>query len=215
MTVEPRDATGRGALVAPAAHPAGAVDATSADATSASLPVRRNPSHNSVHVGFDNRSVILFVTVCSKDRQVIFATPDAADCIVNAWKANREWIVGQYVIMPDHIHLCCAPGTWPIPDFHRWVAKWKAQVSRTFPGGVRSRQARPSQSRPDCASGRDKHVPPLWQRGCWDTQLRRGENFAAKCKYMRDNPVRAGLVANADEWPYQGRLNNLTWHDKV
>ena len=63
--------------------------------------------------------------------------------------------------------------------------------------------------------GRDERVPPLWQRGCWDTQLRLGENFAAKCEYVRNNPVRAGLVANADEWPYQGRLNNLTWHDKV
>ena len=231
---------GRGALVAPASLPLGATRKANAPL---SLPDRRRPSHNSVHIGFDNRSVILFVTVCAKDRRAIFATPAAAECIVNAWKTNCEWIVGQYMIMPDHVHFCCALGSLPMQDFHRWMAKWKAHVSRTFPHGE-GRACRAQKDEYGCDEngecGRDERVPPvgcderippvecdgegracrarispLWQRGCWDVQLRQGESFAAKCEYIRNNPVRAGLVANADEWPYQGRLNNLMWHDKV
>ena len=52
---------------------------------------------------------------------------------------------------------------------------------------------------------------PIFQRDCWDTQLRRGENYHEKWEYVRNNPVRRGLVANADEWPFGGVLNDLLW----
>jgi hypothetical protein len=32
-----------------------------------------------------------------------------------------------------------------------------------------------------------------------------------KWSYVRENPVRAGLVARAEDWPYQGELNVLDW----
>lgn len=53
----------------------------------------------------------------------------------------------------------------------------------------------------------------LWQTDFRDTQLRRHESYAAKWEYVRQNPVRAGLVKHADEWPYQGELNLLRWHE--
>lgn len=52
---------------------------------------------------------------------------------------------------------------------------------------------------------------PLWQRQCWDTQLRTGESYDAKWDYVRNNPVRKGLVASPDDWPFQGELNVLSW----
>ena len=36
--------------------------------------------------------------------------------------------------------------------------------------------------------------------------LRGDESYAEKWNYVRDNPVRAGLVRTADEWPYQGEI---------
>jgi hypothetical protein len=50
-----------------------------------------------------------------------------------------------------------------------------------------------------------------WQTDHWDTRLRSGESYDAKWEYVRNNPVRAGLVKTADEWPYQGELNVLPW----
>ena len=157
------------------------------------MPVRHRPSLNSVHTGNDNRATILFVSVNANKRQRVFDNPSAVSCILSAWNDAKDWLVGRYVIMPDHVHFCCAPSRWPIPDFHKWMKYWKAKVALSFP---------------------TEHVHPLWQRQCWDTQLRQGESFEEKCRYMLNNPVRKGLVANAEDWPYQGTLNVFTWHDK-
>ena len=47
---------------------------------------------------------------------------------------------------------------------------------------------------------------PLWQPGFFDHVLRNDESYSQKWEYVRENPVRAGLVVRADEWPYQGEL---------
>lgn len=52
----------------------------------------------------------------------------------------------------------------------------------------------------------------LWQTDFWDTQLRHHERYEVKWEYVRQNPVRAGLVKQADEWPFQGEANLLRWH---
>ena len=206
------------------------------------FPQRRHPSRNSVMTYHDNRSIILYVTVVAGKRNPILANKAVLDCILSAWKTATDWLVGWYVIMPDHIHFFCAPATYPPTDFHGWMKRWKAQVSRTFPIELRTGGSR--LSRPDAAAGRVALVatendadatsaslpcetaadatsaslprlPPLFQRDCWDRQLRTGESYAQKWMYVRNNPVRKGLVANADDWPYQGRMNILEWHERI
>ena len=46
----------------------------------------------------------------------------------------------------------------------------------------------------------------LWQRSFFDHVLRSNESYSEKWNYVRDNPVRAGLVANAADWPYAGEI---------
>jgi hypothetical protein len=46
----------------------------------------------------------------------------------------------------------------------------------------------------------------LWRPGFFDHVLRNGESYAQKWNYVRDNPVRAGLVARNEDWPYQGEI---------
>jgi hypothetical protein len=43
----------------------------------------------------------------------------------------------------------------------------------------------------------------------FDHILRSSESYSEKWNYVRDNPVRAGLVANADDWPWQGQIEEL------
>jgi putative transposase len=52
---------------------------------------------------------------------------------------------------------------------------------------------------------------PVLQRDHWDRQLRSDESYDQKWEYVRENPVRAGLVTDRDAWPYQGELNELRW----
>jgi REP element-mobilizing transposase RayT len=47
---------------------------------------------------------------------------------------------------------------------------------------------------------------PIWQRGFFDHVLRNDESYAQKWNYVRENPVRLGLVTNAEDWPYSGEI---------
>jgi hypothetical protein len=42
-------------------------------------------------------------------------------------------------------------------------------------------------------------APPHWQK-------RSSESYSEKWNYFRENPVRAGLVASAEDWPYVGEI---------
>jgi putative transposase len=46
----------------------------------------------------------------------------------------------------------------------------------------------------------------FWQPGFFDHILRSNESYSEKWNYVCENPVRAGLVAAADEWPFQGEI---------
>ena len=41
-----------------------------------------------------------------------------------------------------------------------------------------------------------------WQRNFFDHRLRHDESETEKFEYIRQNPVRAGLVGPTDDWPY-------------
>ena len=155
------------------------------------LPDRRRPVHLAVTAS-GGRATIFFVTVCTKDRRPILATPEVMAVCARAWEEAGRFRVGRYVLMPDHVHFFCAPAVSPPESLAGWVGFWKSVVARGWPGGA--------------AAGK------VWQRDHWDTQLRAGDSYAAKWDYVRQNPVRAGLVDSADEWPFQGELHPLWWH---
>jgi REP-associated tyrosine transposase len=43
---------------------------------------------------------------------------------------------------------------------------------------------------------------PHWQKGFFDHVLRSGESYTQKWHYVRENPMRAGLVSRWEDWPY-------------
>ena len=120
--------------------------------------------------------------------------------------------------MPDHVHLfVCGDAEFRLG---RWIAMRKQALAKAC-------------SRLPAASGEDvarsesvesgsplapptgrrlqraESVQPahtIWQRGFFDHVLRKDESYGQKWTYVRDNPVRAGLVANADDWPYAGEI---------
>lgn len=158
----------------------------------AELPQRERPAHfPSVEVR--RRSVVYFVTVCAKDRRPLLASSEALAVLTQAWREADAYRVGRFVIMPDHVHLFCGPARYPEVGLPPWMAFWKSSSARRWPGGAMAGK--------------------LWQRDFWDTQLRAGESYREKWDYVRNNPVRAGLVTRPEDWPYQGELCELRWHE--
>jgi REP element-mobilizing transposase RayT len=95
--------------------------------------------------------------------------------------------VGRYVILPDHLHFFVA-----LPSNVK-LADWVGTLKRIL-----------AQSVERMGSG-----DPVWQRGFFDHLLRSSESYSEKWSYVRENPVRAGLVSNADEWPYSGEIVDI------
>jgi putative transposase len=138
-------------------------------------PRRKRPAHfPTVTVGF--QSIIIFLTVCTRLRKSLLANDEAAQLIVASWRAAAFWRVGRYVIMPDHIHLFCAPNTVPAHPLKKWIEYWSNQVTRGW---------------------RHRAQVPIWQREYWDRQLRRSESYAEKWHYVVNNPVRHGVMCGA------------------
>jgi putative transposase len=150
---------------------------------------RKHPAHHPT-LERHNRPIIVFVSVCTKDRRKILANQTIHHWLREAWQVNTSWLVGKYIIMPDHIHFFCAPGEREAIGVAEWTKFWKSHAARFWPYASQA---------------------PVWQRECWDTQLRNHESYGDKWQYVAQNPVRAGLVQAAEEWPYQGELNILRW----
>jgi hypothetical protein len=54
---------------------------------------------------------------------------------------------------------------------------------------------------------------PIWQKDFFDRQLRTGESYAQKWQYIWQNPIVAKFCSRPEDWPYQGELNVLPWHE--
>jgi putative transposase len=132
--------------------------------------------------------VILHVTVCTADRRAILATDTVHDALRMAWNVAGAWVVGYYLVMPDHIHLFCAPAHHTPPAVKAWAKYWKRLASQAAPA-----------------------LHGHWLPDCWDTQMRSQEHYMRKLEYVAQNPVRKGLVEQSDEWPYQGKMGDLIW----
>jgi len=57
----------------------------------------------------------------------------------------------------------------------------------------------------------DVSADSVWQRVFFDHLLRSEESYAQKWDYVRENPVRAGLVAHSNEWTYLGEIFALDY----
>lgn len=79
-----------------------------------------------------------------------------------------------WLLMPDHLHALIS---FPMDrNYPKIIANWKENIAKTT--GVR------------------------WQRDFFDHRLRSHESHEAKATYIRQNPVRKGLVREAGEWKF-------------
>lgn len=86
--------------------------------------------------------------------------------------------------MPDHVHLFVRG------DYNFRLGLWIGAL----------KQALAKAAALSCTKGQ------IWEEGFFDHVLRNDESYSQKRNYVRDNPVRAGLVRSAEDWPYQGKI---------
>jgi len=139
-------------------------------------------------------SPVYFVTVCAAERRPVLGNQRIFQILreeFEAAPARSGWSVGRYVVMPDHVHFFCVSEE----------AASSASLSR-FIGGFKQWTAK----RALHAMGL---VPPFRQKQFFDRLLRSDESYQSKWLYVGDNPVRAGFVTAAGDWPDAGEIATI------
>ena len=121
---------------------------------------------------------IWFITICCEPRgHNQLATPNVGPGLLESVGFRSElghWHPYLFVLMPDHCHGLMAFNL--DSSMKQTITDWKRWTARNLGVG--------------------------WQPDFFDHRLRKEEGFEEKARYIRQNPVRAGLVSEADEWPY-------------
>jgi len=121
---------------------------------------------------------IWFVTICCRERGGDQLTaPNVATALLGSVEHRyglRQWYPHLFLLMPDHCHALLS---FPADQAHAKVIRnWKRWAAA------------------------QRHVS--WQRDFFDHRLRGDGHFTEKATYIRENPVRAGLVARAEDWAH-------------
>ena len=131
---------------------------------------------------------VYFITFTAFDRKAMLANDAVHNKFITFAKQaeSRGVAVGQYVIMPDHIH--CFVRIAPRQRIGTTVRLLKRALSSVI-----------------------RTPPPHWQPGFFDHLLRHCESYSEKWNYVYQNPVRAGLVNTPNEWLYQGQIATIRY----
>jgi putative transposase len=138
-------------------------------------------------------SVFFTVVLADCGSDLMVNQVEALRAAVQATRADRQFRVDAWVVLPDHMHCV---GTLPEgdADFSTRMGAIKGRFSRAVPEG---------RVRTSHVLRRERGI---WQRRFWEHHVRSDEDFAACGRYCWINPVRHGLVANPKDWPYS------SWH---
>ena len=107
--------------------------------------------------------------------------PEIAQIVVGAIRYAEEplglYVVDSYVVMSNHVHLLVEPFS-EAKRFLKAVKNYSAREANRLLG----------------------RTGPFWQAESYDHWVRDGKEMARIREYIHQNPVKAGLVARAEEY---------------
>jgi len=127
-----------------------------------------------------------FLTLCCKSKAPLFAQAEKRDLVrhvlLETAKTNHVELA-VYTILPNHVRVICSAGKNGVPGFVRaFKSRSAVELKRRF------------------------KVDSPWQFCYFDHKIRGGESLKEKCRYVRLNPERLGLVARDEDYPWSGVL---------
>ncbi len=121
---------------------------------------------------------LYFFTLCADRTSSGLTQPAVASALIDATAIYHErsrWFAQLFLVMPDHVHALIAfPSTESLRSCWR---DWKRYTG--------------------------KQTGVTWQRDWFEHRLRSTESVELKAEYIHQNPVRKGLVANPEDWPWK------------
>lgn len=129
-------------------------------------------------------SKVYYLTICTSGKRQLLTTKKVVNGMIKVLRAvaeKHDSAVIVYVFMPDHLHLLTRGGENSnlialVREFKQKTGYW---YKREY-GGT------------------------LWQKSFYDHIVRKDEEISEITKYILGNPVRKGLVEDAEKYPFSG-----------
>jgi putative transposase len=131
-----------------------------------------------------------FITCSCYRRQPFFASIRHKDLfleILEEVRVRHNLIVGGYVVMPEHFHLL-------ISEPERGTVSLTMQV-------LKQRVSRACLGK-QWESWHTELPSAFWQRRYYDFNIYSERKYTEKLRYIHRNPVRRGLAASPELWPW-------------
>jgi len=141
--------------------------------------------------GFDySARRVYFVTIVVAERRNIFSDQRIAKATIDCLFELRRKLgfkLYRYCLMPDHFHALIGTGESKKP-LGVICGSFKSISTRAYWKWYEGK---------------------LWQRQFFDHVVRNEQDFFETILYIKQNPVRKGLVNTPEEWPYTGVVDEL------
>ena len=128
---------------------------------------------------------LIFITLCCEGRKSVFADGKTArwliDCVRKQAEANR-FAVHAFCVMPDHFHAL-VQGFDPASNLLRFLKILKQKTAFQH---------------------RQRFGETLWQKKFFDHIVRSQASRDRVAWYIWMNPVRKGLCAKPEDYPFSG-----------
>ncbi|OOZ38085.1 transposase [Solemya pervernicosa gill symbiont] len=145
-----------------------------------------------------------FFTVVSYRRQPILCDTAIRNALRRAIDKTRQqhpFTIDAWVLLPDHLHCI-----WTLPGGDADYAKCRGIIKRRVNIECRSLYRDDSLLTDSIRKHRESTT---WQHRYWAHQLRDQHDFNRHMDYIHYKPVKHGLCAHPNQWPYSTlhRLN--------
>jgi putative transposase len=128
-----------------------------------------------------------FVTTVTAQRRALFRSESDSRLLIDVlrhYRDHRKYLLHEFVIMPDHMHALLTP----MPEISL------ERAMQFIKGGF---------------SFRLKSRFPVWQESFTNHRIRDFDEYLNHRDYIHLNPVRAGLVAQARDYPFSSASDVL------
>jgi putative transposase len=143
-----------------------------------------HPARNACPEEVLSSARVFFVTTNTSMGRRLLQSERNATLLIDVLRSNvatGKFQLHDFVIMPDHLHLLMTlPGDVTIE-----------KAMQLIKGGFSYRLKKDFGYRGE-----------VWQCGFSDVRIRDGQSFSQHRAYIAQNPVKAGLVDSAENWPY-------------
>jgi putative transposase len=133
-----------------------------------------------------------FITVDSWGGRQLFKA-EVAEILTDQMiqcRENGHFLLHEFCVLYNHLHTLFTPP--PDSTLEKCIQMVKGGASFRI--------------------GKVRKFPALWQKGYFDWRCRDEDDYKRYAEYIRQNPVKAGLVEKAEDWPYSSANPRFTGH---